>query len=216
MTHGAIISIHAPPRGATGSQARRRLPFGYFNSRPSARGDLSGALFFVPPSYFNSRPSARGDVKIPLLHGGELFQFTPLREGRPLRFSFPHATRVFQFTPLREGRHSAKIAIYCRDIFQFTPLREGRPWLLCRLLLMPFHFNSRPSARGDFSAPSILQVRPISIHAPPRGATSAPAGVFVRINFNSRPSARGDVRQSCQSTVTVSFQFTPLREGRPS
>ena len=33
----------------------------YFNSRPSARGDVGGFIIFVPPSYFNSRPSARGD-----------------------------------------------------------------------------------------------------------------------------------------------------------
>ena len=54
------------------------------------------------------------------------------------------------------------------------------------------HFNSRPSARGDASAPDNTQAMFISIHAPPRGATSE--GWYV--------------------VGIVGFQFTPLREGR--
>ena len=54
------ISIHAPPRGAT-----RCLPDGcesaYFNSRPSARGDVPNAEARSAIWDFNSRPSARGD-----------------------------------------------------------------------------------------------------------------------------------------------------------
>ena len=33
----------------------------YFNSRPSARGDRAAASFINPSKYFNSCPSARGD-----------------------------------------------------------------------------------------------------------------------------------------------------------
>ena len=33
------------------------------------------------------------------------FQFTPLREGRPISESIGLASDLFQFTPLREGRH---------------------------------------------------------------------------------------------------------------
>ena len=59
-----IISIHAPPRGATKSSASRRTRGTYFNSRPSARGDRDVAL----------RRQLRA-----------AFQFTPLREGRQKR-----------------------------------------------------------------------------------------------------------------------------------
>ena len=38
----ALISIHAPPRGATGDGSRKPCRASHFNSRPSARGDLSG------------------------------------------------------------------------------------------------------------------------------------------------------------------------------
>ena len=33
---------------------------------------------------------------------------------------------IFQFTPLREGRLREKVAKFLDTIFQFTPLREGR------------------------------------------------------------------------------------------
>ena len=121
--------------------------------------------------------------------------------------------------------------------FQFTPLREGR--LLQRPARCLLHdFNSRPSARGDVFAISSGVGWRISIHAPPRGATS---GVFMRplppLHFNSRPSARGDMFSSPLShnteisihapprgatyfsdvgAETLTFQFTPLREGRPA
>ena len=77
--------------------------------------------------------------------------------------------RTFQFTPLREGRRDLSIVDSLYPVFQFTPLREGRPCTLCA------------SAFGA-----------ISIHAPPRGATS----VTQRLS------------------LPPVFQFTPLREGR--
>ena len=58
--HYSLISIHAPPRGATCAGAWRLLGLLDFNSRPSARGDAM--------SWFRS--------------GWRTFQFTPLREGR--------------------------------------------------------------------------------------------------------------------------------------
>ena len=78
-----------------------------------------------------------------------IFQFTPLREGRPPtclngKFLFmnfnsrPYARgdekqavkrpigKLFQFTPLREGRR-ARHEEFCKSYkFQFTPLRERR------------------------------------------------------------------------------------------
>ena len=144
-----VISIHAPPRGAT-------------------------FLRYVTVSM-------------------DVFQFTPLREGRLDVRQQPQQLLAFQFTPLREGRHLTvedceyltKISIHApprgatyltaaaclalsisihvpprgateeieeakQDMkFQFTPLREGR-----RLLVEDCEYLDK-----------------ISIHAPPRGAT---------------------------------------------
>ena len=78
----SVISIHAPPRGATADvqplllgdkfqftplrEGRRSILAKsevrtYFNSRPSARGDAYFCMQYSTNAYFNSRPSARGD-----------------------------------------------------------------------------------------------------------------------------------------------------------
>ena len=167
---GFVISIHAPPRGAT-------------------------AQAFA------------------LLAAVLQFQFTPLREGRldlvalrkELRISIHAPPRgatvtgfarlrrlIFQFTPLREGRRAVVHLLHNQVAqFQFTPLREGR--LFRRLSNVKKHyFNSRPSARGDARLVGCAQAPPISIHAPPRGATKTRGKKFAH----------------------PLFQFTPLREGR--
>ena len=211
-----IISIHAPPRGATRIHLRYFGKDFYFNSRPSARGDRTRYQYVKRHTHFNSRPSARGDSS----GGGQgnppgLFQFTPLREGRHgdgrargeadrisihapprgatsmnshMRGEFP-----FQFTPLREGRRVARTAVVIELIFQFTPLREGRLSRPAdRPTSQPFQFTPLREGRPP-AARSALPHLSISIHAPPRGATAHSAAVRC---------------------FSAAFQFTPLREGR--
>ena len=55
-----------------------------------------------------------------------MFQFTPLREGRPELESALFDLYEFQFTPLREGRPYRFRNVSATPKFQFTPLREGR------------------------------------------------------------------------------------------
>ena len=102
-----LISIPAPPRGAT---IQARSPFRadhYFTSRPSARGDCSTRFTFLQNTpHFNSRPSARGDLETETDFYRQKFQFTPLREGRPIPKSVITDWFKFQFVPLREGRLS--------------------------------------------------------------------------------------------------------------
>ena len=102
------------------------------------------------------------------------------------------------------------------EAFQFTPLREGRPHSPSRCR-PPRHFNSRPSARGDALSVTWRTCSIISIHAPPRGATDwLERAAAALAYFNSRPSARGDWRTKRRRKQNVAFQFTPLREGRPT
>ena len=182
-----------PLREGRLGRCHRVFPAGYFNSRPSARGDLCrdenerrkyisihapprGATLTPPPPphwmhYFNSRPSARGDARSPgrRCKVSAYFNSRPSARGDAEIIS-PAAPAPFQFTPLREGRHH--------------PPRSYPA--------LP-HFNSRPSARGDPNAGFIdAEQDAISIHAPPRGAT----------------------RYCPKSCTSCRFQFTPLREGR--
>ena len=123
---------------------------------------------------------------------------------------------LFQFTPLREGRRgNAREAVLVCD-FNSRPSARGDRWVLSSSRCRRCYFNSRPSARGDWTGAvprgrwdrfqftplregrhaRIAIVNPeidISIHAPPRGATAflCERGAYQKY-FNSRPSARGD------------------------
>ena len=212
---GFVISIHAPPRGATAQAFALLAAVLQFQFTPLREGRLDLVALrkelrisiHAPPR----GATVTGFARLRRL----IFQFTPLREGRRAVVHLLHnQVAQFQFTPLREGRHyisgkrrhcrsdfnsrpSARgdahsAAVRCFSAaFQFTPLREGR--LFRRLSNVKKHyFNSRPSARGDARLVGCAQAPPISIHAPPRGATSR----FFHAAF------------------AALFQFTPLREGR--
>ena len=103
----------------------------------------------------------------------------------------------FQFTPLREGRPLLHDGLHPRPCISIHAPPRGATALISlqQASHHSLHFNSRPSARGDRRHRCGRATDShISIHAPPRGATaqSAVRYNFPR-NFNSRPSARGDV-----------------------
>ena len=77
-----LISIHAPPRGATRLSRVRPKTTVHFNSRPSARGDQRRTLG---------------------LHLALLFQFTPLREGRQARPARSRSADNFNSRPSARG-----------------------------------------------------------------------------------------------------------------
>ena len=100
-----VISIHAPPRGAT-----------------LTIDDISTA------SIFQFTPLREGRRAKRLKNSRRFtFQFTPLREGRPSASLGEISGNRFQFTPLREGRRAQRWNRLVEMKFQFTPLREGRP-----------------------------------------------------------------------------------------
>ena len=185
-----LISIHAPPRGATNAEA--------------IADDLID---------FNSRPSARGDASTSSRYFASTFQFTPLREGRRKPKRGIRWQTIFQFTPLREGRPDNRRHFYREYISIHAPPRGATPvrpdFLVqreisihapprgatgtCECCITTVDFNSRPSARGDGAFWYDDWFGSISIHAPPRGATT-----FADLLGSARRL----------------FQFTPLREGR--
>ena len=168
-----IISIHAPPRGAT-----LGIPTVPCIRLISIHAPPRGAT--VARSLRKSSSAA--------------FQFTPLREGRRCPAARSTSAPIFQFTPLREGRRSALIGTSFGWMISIHAPPRGATRSLYRALALSAYFNSRPSARGDkhlknfFCVLSYFNSRPsargdaqgfcavrinfISIHAPPRGATS--------------------------------------------
>ena len=97
--------------------------------------------------------------------------------------------------------------------FQFTPLREGRPFFP-RPRKVRTDFNSRPSARGDPYYNAQQTAMPISIHAPPRGATTITASSKSRRQISIHAPPRGATNHGKNAIFMRKFQFTPLREGR--
>ena len=80
-----------------------------------------------------------------------------------------------------------------RTSFQFTPLREGRPAQVHDNTQEQFISIHAPPRGATTLGQKALKTGAISIHAPPRGATSQwRVARCTSRNFNSRPSARGD------------------------
>ena len=214
VTDVMFISIHAPPRGATGKLRQLMIRTIYFNSRPSARGDIRrgsrGASWVI-----SIHAPPRGATGV---CGGHtikaVFQFTPLREGRRFFLVLLLGGEISIHAPPRGAtthwvgvgygesisihappRGATVLASYWESLkeFQFTPLREGRQ-------------------RGEaFPSPDDV----ISIHAPPRGATPRKFQLkkTQRISIHAPPRGATSVSVTVQEAGT--FQFTPLREGRP-
>ena len=123
-------------------------------------------------AHFNSRPSARGDASCTLqIVSLTRFQFTPLREGRLSRYTFDNDLP---------------------DISIHAPPR-GATMLSEQQHPLSWHFNSRPSARGD-SGGGRADWRKHYFNSRPsaRGDASPPDRWRSASYFNSRPSARGD------------------------
>ena len=213
----------------------------YFNSRPSARGDKAYIIKCWKITYFNSRPSARGDRKIKTIDDpNDLFQFTPLREGRRILFpptvlfsnfnSRPSARgdqqikritifqHYFNSRPSARGDTRNRRHFWQWQRFQFTPLREGRHLTLEEAYKAAI-FQFTPLREGRHCTErSLKNSMYISIHAPPRGATRGARGFRVSgggISIHAPP--RGATLQAAlRMRYSGKFQFTPLREGRPA
>ena len=154
MRRAALISIHAPPRGAT---------MDFTHSLSACRISIHA-------------PPRGATVSLCMVLHELAFQFTPLREGRlgkanqvccrlaisihapprgataPVRAAHQH-NGDFNSRPSARGDCPRRDGIRQERLFQFTPLREGRRWLPSRPS-QAHHFNSRPSARGDVRCPS--------------------------------------------------------------
>ena len=180
-----------------------------FNSRPSARGDrLESSTRHVAVISIHAPPRGATTASRTAAKAG-LFQFTPLREGRRwLQAALRMRCNISIHAPPRGATARADALVDVVE-FQFTPLREGRLGTFtgtsCRM-----DFNSRPSARGDSLKSAGTAQYLISIHAPPRGATTAGMLSWTRRNFNSRPSARGDGFGVCDGKgVGISIHAPP-------
>ena len=120
----------------------------YFNSRPSARGDVSHRPHPRTGLHFNSRPSARGDQRREVRRSARRISIHAPPRGATCRREAGIASNLFQFTPLREGRPSARASRRALCSISIHAPPRGATRCMC-YDTGEKHFNSRPSARGD-------------------------------------------------------------------
>ena len=125
----------------------------------------------------------------------------------------PPRLKIFQFTPLREGRRQHPPSCPTRTYFNSRPSARGDA-SAPEGVFVRINFNSRPSARGDNARIPAPVRQPISIHAPPRGATNVVGDKLLHIcYFNSRPSARGDGADEYCALTSQHFNSRPSARG---
>ena len=121
----------------------------YFNSRPSARGDLFLLRICVISNWISIHAPPRGATAC--THGEAwrfLFQFTPLREGRHQITAHTSSISDFNSRPSARGDSMSYTTATPTKYFNSRPSARGDRQE-CRLCGRLTNFNSRPSARGD-------------------------------------------------------------------
>ncbi len=149
-TQPRIISIHAPPRGATGGASAALGRCTVISIHAPPRGATSDKYYITHERYISIHAPPRGATP-QIFSGGSrfAFQFTPLREGRRLvafvkllphnisihapprgatsmRYTTATPTKYFNSRPSARGDQCALPRANGSAEFQFTPLREGR------------------------------------------------------------------------------------------
>ena len=153
-----------------------------------------------------------------MMSSQHLFQFTPLREGRPgHQPEAGLAGAYFNSRPCGRGDGCGNVGKGRDHEFQFTPLREGRPAAHISRAICEYQISIHAPAGGaTVPAPVWITIRKLFQFTPLREGRrvayhlSAASGYF-----NSRPCGRGDRIKFIAAYGRARFQFTPLREGRP-
>ena len=142
------------------------------------------------------------------------FQFTPLREGR--RILFPPTVLFSNFNSRPSARGDTRNRRHCWQWqrFQFTPLREGRRAAAAQSSAA-INISIHAPPRGATSdAGRSLQSSNISIHAPPRGATITCERRYPISNISIHAPPRGATLYGTQfEELHVHFNSRPSARG---
>ena len=208
------ISIHAPARGASFFHSYRFCPTERISIHAPARGASHQIVATHGSFSISIHAPARGASETVMEEAQEeKFQFTPLREGLPVRLRPEPADGSISIHAPARGASQEKIVVLLLLLFQFTPLREGLRNGSSRFPNRE-HFNSRPCERG-FCNRNVKQLHRGNFNSRPceRGFNDAENKQVIGVDFNSRPCERGFDEESLRKYFIEKFQFTPLREG---
>ena len=210
----AIISIHAPAKGATG-RIRGDPLFPSISIHAPAKGATrcqSGCNF--PSENFNPRSregSDFSDKKTPLL--SKAISIHAPAKGATFKYFAVFFSVKFQSTlPRRERQNILRITSIIL-LFQSTLPRRERPKTMT-LKKKTCRFQSTlPRRERRFVATVLCAAREISIHAPAKGATCYQAGRPCDPMISIHAPAKGATRTGILSGSGIGFQSTlPRRE----
>ena len=166
-----LISIHAPPRGATAQFASLRHAL-LFQFTPLREGRQYFAIQLGSPRFISIHAPPRGATTLgqKALKTGAISIHAPPRGATIADFRIVKIRAHFNSRPSARGDDITKGTIQARLISIHAPPR-GATCTTTKTGCNPANFNSRPSARGDGGHAPSPDPNNISIHAPPRGAT---------------------------------------------
>jgi len=144
-----------------------------------------------------------------------VFQSTPLREGRLLKYGNDSGWKIVSIhAPARGATHPSCLWARNTCVSIHAPAR-GATWESDGVF-QQVHVSIHAPARGaTWESDGVFQQVHVSIHAPARGATMIhPLMYMYVLSFNPRPCARGDRPDQRTMYLPDQFQSTPLREGR--
>ncbi len=190
----ALVSIHAPARGATSPPRFSTHGIKSFNPRPRTGGDRRGDALGTPALKFQSTPP----------HGGRQADgsscvlwcrvsiHAPARGATCLRLVKRSCRLSFNPRPRTGGDRwywtdwpdYLKVSIH-------APAR-GATWRPFWLLQLPRGFQSTPPHGGRRAVEGSIRENHVSIHAPARGATGRRGQHPRKPCFNPRPRTGGD------------------------
>ena len=165
-----------------------------FNPRPRAGGDPDSGKLYVQ-WHVSIHAPARGATHAARQAGRPetLFQSTPPRGGRRVGAVVVDRGGEFQSTPPRGGRLDVTAERVIALVFQSTPPRGGRQVRSPQLILILAFQSTPPRGGRPVSLRRGAGMKPVSIHAPARGATLGDyRGMAKCYSFNPRPRAGGD------------------------
>ena len=127
------ISIHAPPRGATREKGwGKKRAYSISIHAPPRGATMALATCLAGSGHISIHAPPRGATRARMIVAPlVLFQFTPLREGRPqpaCPLSLPLSISIHAPPRGATGRRRCRMRA---KAFQFTPLREGRRQKIC-------------------------------------------------------------------------------------
>ena len=210
MQHN-IISIPAPPRGASSSR-HRRCGAWRFQYQPLHEGlQLSDLLRCRGLTNFNTSPSTRGfcsddeggkcdEISIPAPPRGA--SLSKERRYESCDFNTSPSTRGFRGCAGRYARGDISIPAPPRGA---SNIPDGSVDLVL--------FQYQPLHEGLLGVARCFHGWMISIPAPPRGASTPRYRPTRRPDFNTSPSTRGFHSLANQISSQILFQYQPLHEG---